>query len=124
MSDIEWSDKSLMDGLDGLLKDALSYMEGSAERLNQEGKFIYKTQMKGNGRLYTAGKRNLGNEWFTEDNKKWYITNKWKVPNSVYSAKNFVKNKKKSIEHAMRVDIGTAKQKELDGAIDFAVSNF
>jgi len=124
MSDIEWSDNSMMNGLDALLTDALSYMEGSSERLNQEGKFIYKTQMKGNGRLYKAGKRNLDREWFTPDDKNWYMTNKWRVPNSIYSAKEFVKKKKQSIEASMKTEIGIAKQKELDEAISFAISNF
>lgn len=124
MSDTAWSDRGMMDGLDALLSDALSYMEGSADRLNQEGKTLYKTQMRGSGRLYKAGKRNLNREWFIPNEKKWYMTNKWRVPNSVFSAREFVEKKKQSIEKLMETNIGIAKQKELDGAVDFAISNF
>lgn len=124
MSYAKFDYEQLAKGIDGLLSDALSYMSGSADRLNEDAKQIYNKNMRNSAKLYRASKRNDWREWFTPDGKKWYLTNKWKVPNSIWSARTFIDNKKNQLNSIMQKDIGTAKQKEIDGAIEYAVSNF
>lgn len=116
--------KDILNGLDSLLFDILDYMSGSADRLNESAKNEYSKNIISSSKLYLASKRNNNREWLFWENKKWYMTNKWKVPNQVWGARTFLQNKKNQVDRAIKTKIQSEKQKELNMAINYAVSNF
>ena len=120
-STVTWDDRELRHGLDALVDDVQQELNGSSGRLNDEGKRAWR---KAIGTESVLSKGRNGREWFSFNKKQWYITNQWKVPNIVWTGRNFVKNKRKQASSQMQRALGMKKQEELDKALEVALSKF
>ena len=118
---ITWNDKELLYGLDALKNDVAKSLSGSSERLNKKGKEAWRKAMSKDAVL---SKGRNGREWFSFNKQKWFITNQWKTPNTVWAGRNFVENKRKQANSIMARYLGERKQEELDKALEVAFSNF
>jgi hypothetical protein len=118
---VTWNDRQLLYGLEALKDDVAKSLSGSSARLNAEGKSAWR---KAIGTESVLSKGRNGREWFSFNKKQWYITNQWKVPNVVWSGRNFVKNKRKQASNDMQKIIGIKKQEELNKALEMAFSKF
>jgi hypothetical protein len=119
--EITWNDKDLLYGLNALLDDVQKELDGSSERLDNEGKKAWRKAIASKSVL---SKGRNGREWFSFNKKQWYITNQWIVPNLVWTGRNFVKNKRKQASSDMQKILGMKKQEELDKALEVAFSKF
>ena len=120
-SQITWNDKELLYGLNALLPAVEKELKGTANELDNEAKKAWRSAIGKYGRL-TKGRN--GREWFSLDKKKWFITNEWKVPNVIWSSRNFVKAKKLQAEKGIKTLISKKKQEALDKALEVAFSKF
>ena len=118
---ITWNDKELLYGLDSLLPAVEKELKGTADVLDDDAKTVWRNAVTKYGRL-TKGRN--GREWFSINKKTWYITNQWKVPNVVWSSRNFVKAKKLQAEKGIKTLISKKKQEALDKALEVAFSKF
>lgn len=118
---VKWDDKELRHGLDALLDDVQEELSGSSKRLDDDGKKAWRTAI-GSKSVLSKGKN--GREWFSYNKKEWYITNQWRVPNVVWTGRNFIKNKRKQASSNMQKILGKKKQEELDKALEVAFSKF
>jgi hypothetical protein len=118
---VTWNEKELLYGLEALKKDVAKSLNGSSERLNKQGKEAWRKAISSEAVL---SKGRNGREWFSFNKRQWYITNQWKVPNVVWSGRNFVKNKRKQASNDMQKILGMKKQEELDKALEVAFSKF
>jgi len=119
--EITWNDKELLFGLDHLLDDVQKELGGSANRLNNEAKKAWRNAIGKYGRL-TKGRN--GREWFSLNRKTWYITNEWKVPDTIWASRNFLGAKRIQTMKSLKGIIVSKKQEELDKALEVAFSKF
>jgi hypothetical protein len=118
---VTWDDKELLYGLDALKDDVVKNLSGSSERLNKKGKEAWRKAM---GTEAVLSKGRNGKEWFSFNKQKWFITNQWKTPNTVWAGRNFVENKRKQANSIMARYLAERKQEELDKALEVAFSKF
>jgi len=120
-SQITWNDKELLYGLNSLLPAVEKELQGKANVLDNEAKKAWRSAVGKYGKL---SKGRNGREWFSLNKKTWYITNEWKVPDPIWTSRNFLKDKRDQARKGLRSVISKKKQEALDKALEVAFSKF
>ena len=118
---ITFDAKSLLEGMKSLPKDVKQNLSSSRNDLNDLAKRRWQKEF-GNEGVLSKGRN--GREWFSLDKKKWFITNRWNVPDPVWGARNFIKAKRREMSKEMASVIGSKKQSILDEALSRALAKF
>jgi len=120
--ELQWDDKRLLYGLSSLTRDVNKQLDKSACRLDEDAKKAWRNTMGTKAKL-SNGKRK-GREWFSFDSKKWYITNRWHVPDVVYAGRNYILDKRRQADGLIGRLMSKRKQEELDNALEKAIATF
>ena len=118
---VTWNDKELLYGLDSLLPAVQKELQGTANVLDNEAKKAWRNAVGKYGKL---SKGRDGREWFSLNKKKWYITNQWRVPDPIWTSRNFLKEKREQARKGLKAVISKKKQEALYKALEVAFSKF
>lgn len=121
--EITWDDRKLQYGLSSLTRNVNKQLDNVACRLDEDAKKAWRNTIQSQARL-SITKRSGKREWFSFNRKKWYITNRWRVPDVVWEGRNFIKNKREQATNVIARLLSKRKQEELDNALAKAIMTF
>lgn len=119
---IQWDDKALLYGLSSLTRDVNKQLDKSACRLDEDAKKAWRNTIQSKANL--SKNKKTGAEWFSFNKKKWYMTNRWHVPDVVWAGRTFIKNKRQQANGVIGRLLSKRKQEELDNALERAIESF